>query len=975
MFSCFNPPGAEKDSDSAGPSLSEAQVALPVRENLSSPAMLAIPEVEPKNADKLSRIEDKQDSEQESVPAGAFQTWQELTQKVNQAREAYYQNDAPTITDYEYDQLFEKLKALEAQYPALIQADSPTQSVGGQADPTFTPSPHLERMASLDDVFSLEEVTAWYLRMAKASGEDNPDPYQISIPVTAEVKIDGLAVNLRYQNGVLVKAATRGDGNIGEDVTANVLTIKNIPHRLHQTGNGRTTRENQADESVNGSTISSGNIEVPELIEIRGEVYFPLKDFQAFNEERKIRQELYFDEISAYETEYFAWEENKKQLEAQRELLQAEYVAAKDKWHDQVELWRQQKETWKNYRNEMKKNNALFDYGSDIPQDPGLKPAAPPAPKLPKLPPKPRRPIKVPEPFINPRNGAAGSLRQKSAAVTASRPLAMIAHGIGKVSWSEKNESKAKTSPVYPHTQKEWYEYLAAWGMPVSSYTKRLSTLAEIEAYIEQIRQIRSQVEHEIDGVVLKIDDLVQQKNLGHTARAPRWACAYKFPPEEVRTRLLDIQVNVGRTGRVTPFGVMEKVLVDGSNVERATLHNASEVQRKGVMIGDEVILRKAGDIIPEILGPVLSARTGEEIPFEMPRNCPSCGSELAPEKETDIDLRCPNTQYCPAQVFQRICFLASRQAFDIDGMGDVVVQALCQPEAGREQVIQALVAGEEVRLSNGQSLGLSASERHSPQAEQIAAALLPEPQLPLLVNEADIFSLTIEKLIPVTIWRRRRLLSGKEPYEQYQLFVVRTGNNLEEYQVGERAYNLIAGLEKARKQEFWRVLNALSIRHLGPTISRTLAAHYPSIDLLMQADQAEIEKIPELGEAVAQSIVTWFSEPWHQEIIAAWKRDGVRLEQEQNSKLLDLPQTLAGISLVISGKVPGYTREEAKEIAAAHGAKVQAGVSKKTDLLICGEGLGAKKIQKAQELGVRTVEAERFGELLAKGSEIFTDL
>ena len=536
--------------------------------------------------------------------------YHQLIQEVDDARAAYYNRDAPVLSDAEYDKLYRELEDFEAQYPQYRSADSPTTQVGGAASEAFAPVEHLQQMTSLDDVFSLEELAAWEARMANDTGRSDLD-------MLTEVKIDGLAVNLLYENGVLNRAATRGDGWVGEDVTANVRTISCIPHRL--TGL------------------------VPARVEIRGEVYFPTKDFESLNAERVRMGEA---------------------------------------------------------------------------------------------------------PFVNARNAAAGSLRQKDSKKTAERPLAMLAHGIGFVEAGDSGFTE-------PDTLSGWFECLKNWGMPVSPHTKLLRGRDAIEKRIGELGAQRHSLEHEIDGVVVKINDRAIQASLGTTSRAPRWAAAYKFPPEEVNTRLLDIRVQVGRTGRVTPYGVMERILVAGSHVSRATLHNASEVARKGVLIGDLVVLRKAGDVIPEIVAPVVAARDGSEYPFVMPENCPSCGTKLAPQKEGDVDLRCPNQAGCPAQITERIAHLGARSALDIEGLGDEAALALTQPEANRDEVAAALAAGRTVFLENGTALRMEKTAELT-HGELIgdAEALLPSVQKPVLSSESDVFSLDAERLRDVMVWK-----------------------------------------------------------------------------------------------------------------------------------------------------------------------------------------------------------------------------
>ncbi|MEY4293405.1 MAG: hypothetical protein RIR29_55 [Actinomycetota bacterium] len=446
----------------------------------------------------------------------------ELVDEINKHRRAYYSQDSVLISDAEYDALMRELELLEAEHPDLITGDSPTQTVGGEATATFSPVQHLDRMWSLDNVFSREEMAAWIAKTGTG-------------PFLCELKIDGLAINLRYENGKLVSAATRGDGVVGEDVTANVLTIKSIPRELAGKGH-------------------------PPVVEIRGEIYLPVKEFREMNE--RINEE-----------------------------------------------------------------------GGKA--------------------------------FANPRNAASGSLRQKDSSVTASRPLRMLVHGIG--AWAD--------APLT--NQSELYELLKSWGLPTSERYKVVASAEEVQAYIDNFETHRHDLEHEIDGVVVKVDALAEQAELGFTSRAPRWAIAYKYPPEQVHTKLLDIRVSVGRTGRATPYAVVEPVKVAGSVVEFATLHNQDVVKAKGILIGDTIVLRKAGDVIPEILGPVIELRDGSEKAFVMPKNCPDCGAPLRQESEGDIDLRCSNNQSCPAQLRERIAYIGSRGVLDIEALGEVAADAL----------------------------------------------------------------------------------------------------------------------------------------------------------------------------------------------------------------------------------------------------------------------------------------------------------
>lgn len=818
-------------------------------------------------------------SEYEQALTQAQKQWEELVDQINQARVLYYDRDRPTLSDAEYDQLFRQLEELEGRFPQLINPDSPTQTVGGSAQKTFSSVTHLERMASLDDVFDTDEVSSWYQRMAQATGEEKPQ-------VSAEVKIDGLAVNLTYRNGKLALGATRGDGSVGEDVSANIRTIANIPSQL------------------------SGTI-VPEICEIRGEIYFPLSAFNTLNEQRSAQ-----------------WEE---------------YTSAKKAGN--LAAWRAQR------------------------QRAGL-------------------PSKVEPPFVNPRNAAAGSLRQKDARVTATRPLAMIAHGIGKVQWKAADLAAGFTPPA---SQLQWYHQLREWGLPVSEYTRPLRGLDKIQEFITHIGKIRPEISHEIDGVVLKIDDLKTQEELGFTARAPRWAVAYKFPPQEVHTKLVDIRVGVGRTGRITPYGVMEKVLVDGSNVERATLHNPFEVRRKGVKIGDTVVLRKAGDVIPEIVCPVVDLRDGSEQDWQMPQHCPSCGSEIRPEKEGDKDLRCPNQRHCPEQIKERVIFLASRGALDIEGLGEQAAAALTMPEADRHQVALALTRGEAVAAA-GSFIYFSEADPAANVAAEDAQSLLPPPAPAVLPSESGLFDLDTGQLLQVKTWNRKqitksdraklksqliaggkndkeaadlskKLLSSGEIWSYTPYFA---GGNPQAPALTARGKLLLAELEKAKTQPLWRILVALSIRHLGPQASRALAARFGSLQAIASASESELTSVDDIGAEIASSIKGWFAVDWHQEIVSAWEKAGVVMREEASA---DSEQTLTGLNIVVSGRVEGYTRDEAKEALMRAGGKSASSVSKNTNLLVYGEKAGSK-LKKARELGVACLPEQYFSQLLAQGME-----
>ena len=750
--------------------------------------------------------------------------------QINEARAAYYDRDSPTLADADYDRMYREVEEIEERYPELRGADSPTMSVGGSVDSGFAEVRHLAQMMSLDDVFSLEELAGWETRMAEATGIDD-------LEMTTEVKVDGLSINLLYENGRLVRAATRGDGYVGEDVTANARTIASIPQTLNGT--------------------------VPARIEVRGEVYFPVADFAAFNEAR---------------------------------------VEAGEKT------------------------------------------------------------------FVNARNAASGSLRQKDPAETAKRPLAMVAHGIGFV--------EAGDEFTEPTTQMGWYEQLREWGLPVSPYTRLLTGRKAIEERIAELGEKRHDLEHEIDGVVVKINDLALQRSLGSTSRTPRWAAAYKFPPEEVHTRLLDIRVQVGRTGRVTPYGVMESVLVAGSNVARATLHNAQEVARKGVLIGDLVVLRKAGDVIPEIVAPVEDARNGSERPFVMPTECPSCGTPLVQEKEGDVDLRCPNKGACPAQITERLAHVGTRSALDVEGLGDESALAMTQPENDRDEVAAALVAGHSVTLEDGTILTLEGG-RELPHGEQItrAEALLPAPQAPALRTEAALFDLRAQDLRDVMVWKPVKK-KGEETgdWKQVRYFWTKAYKSRKlrgqtvfepiEPAASKGTEKMLAELEKAKSQSLARVLVALSIRHVGPTAARALADTFRSMDALRAASVEELSAVEGVGEEIGRSLRDWFTVDWHLEVLEAWARAGVRMADEAPEPTSDV---LAGLTIVVSGAMPGYDREGAKEAITSRGGKAAGSVSKKTSLVVAGPGAGSKAA-KAEALGVPVITEAQFADLLEGG-------
>ena len=663
--------------------------------------------------------------------------WNGLAEEVRRHRDLYY-NDQPEIPDADFDALFRELQQLEEDHPELAVPDSPTMEVGAPAvvSSTFDNVEHLERMMSLDNAFDEDELREWLTRTPS-------DTY------LTELKIDGLSIALVYRDGRLERAATRGDGRIGEDVTANAKVIDDIPHEL--TGD-----------------------DIPALLEVRGEVFIAVEDFDEVNE-----------------------------------LRQAE----------------------------------------------GGKP------------------------FANPRNAAAGSLRQKNPEDVRKRRLRMIAHGIGA------------REGFTPASQHEAYTALAGWGLPVSPYTEQVHSADEVVEKVRHWAEHRHDAAHEMDGLVVKVDSYAEQRALGATSRAPRWAIAYKYPPEEVATRLIDIQVGVGRTGRVTPFAIMEPVFVAGSTVSMATLHNQTEVKRKGVLIGDTVVIRKAGEIIPEVLGPVVEKRDGSEREFIFPTLCPSCGTRLAPQKEGDADWRCPNTRSCPAQLSSRLTYLAGRGAFDIEALG----------EKGAQDLIRTGILSDESGLFDLTEADLAASKVYTTKAGKVNA-------------------------------------SGRK---------------------------LLDNLATARETDLWRVIVALSIRHVGPTAARALAGRYRSLPALIDAPVDDIADTDGVGTIIAESFRNWFEVDWHRALVERWAAAGVTME-ESGEDLAE--QTLEGLTIVVTGSLEGFTRDGAKEAILSRGGKASGSVSKKTSYVVVGENAGSKET-KARELELPILDEAGFVRLLETGS------
>ena len=698
--------------------------------------------------------------EVEAADASARQQHRELSEQVEDARWRYYVKDDPTLSDAEFDRLMRRLEELEEQHPDLRTPDSPTQKVGGGVSTQFTAVDHLRPMESLDNAFSFTELEAWDARIRR-------DGVAVS-SYLCELKVDGLAINLLYERGRLVRALTRGDGRTGEDVTPNVKTIDVIPHVLHE----------------------SADYPTPALLEVRGEVFLPVEAFERLNEQ-------------------------------------------------------------------------MLDAGKSQ--------------------------------FANPRNAAAGSLRQKDPRVTATRALGMVCHGIGARKGFE------------PRAQSQAYDALRAWGLPTSVRVRVVPSLAEMLGYIEHYGEHRHDVEHEIDGVVVKVDDVATQRRLGSTSRAPRWAIAFKYPPEEVNAKLIDIRVNTGRTGRVTPFGVMEPVKVAGSTVERATLHTAHEVRRKDVRPGDTVILRKAGDVIPEILGPVLPLRPEGLPEWEMPTSCPACGTELVQEKEGDKDLRCPNHRSCPAQVLDRVFHVASRSAFDIEGLGSEAAAALL--EAG------------------------------------------------VIRNEGDVFGLDEAGLLQTPLFTRAPKKGEDGPQLSADGSRALTAN----------ARKLLENLDEAKDQPLWRVLVALSIRHVGPTAARALAAEFGSMEAIRAASEEQLAAAEGVGPTIAESVRRWFDDPeqaWHGDIVDAWADAGVRMADERDTSV---PRTLEGLTIVVTGSLVDFSRDGAKEAIVSRGGKASSSVSKKTDYVVVGDSPGSKAA-KAEQLGVPVLDEDGFKQLLDGG-------
>ncbi|PPF37514.1 NAD-dependent DNA ligase LigA [Pseudoclavibacter sp. AY1H1] len=768
----------------------------------------------------------------------------EVRELVAEYQAAYYERDAQLVSDAEYDTLVRELDELEREHPELQSQDSPTQTVGGGVADGLRPIEHAERMLSLDNVFSIDELREWCAKTEAAAGR--------RVAWLTELKIDGLAIALRYEHGRLVTAATRGDGRTGEEVTQNALQIDGIPEALSGEGH-------------------------PPIVEVRGEVYIPVAAFTQLNEFQASLRPRAVDEYRA------RWE--------------ARPAATRGEFDEQAELERATK--------------------------------------------------RFPD-FANPRNAASGGLRQqlekksgleREAGELRLHSLRMYVHGIG--AWP--------SPPV--DSQSQVYELLAGWGLPVTPYAKVAEAVDDVVDFVEHYGAERHSVEHELDGIVVKVDELELHDELGMTSRAPRWAIAYKYPPEEVHTKLLDIAASVGRTGRVTPFAIMAPVKVAGSVVRMATLHNQDVVRVKGVKIGDTVVLRKAGDVIPEVLGPVLELRGDDVRDFVMPSDCPECGTPLRAMKEGDVDLRCPNARSCPAQVRGRVEHIGSRGGLDIDALGEVTAAALTQPTV---------------------------------------------PELPPLETEARLFALTLEEIVPIEVVVRDSEtgeprtddetgeLIRRAPFQKVSL-VYPPGS--EEMTPAERrkagikkdfrlvepskqATTLLEQLEVAKTKDLWRQLVSLNIRHVGPVAARALADWFGSLEAIEAAPAEELAQVEGVGPTIADAIVEWLAEDWHRDIVEAWRAAGVRFATPDHpgpGARTSTEGPLSGLSVVATGTLEGFTRDGAKEAIIAAGGKAAGSVSKKTDFVAAGPGAGSK-LTKAEELGIPILDADGFRLLLEGG-------
>lgn len=747
-----------------------------------------------------------------------------LTDEILGAREAYYGRDAEVVDDETYDGWMRRLEEIERLFPELQGQDSPTLSVGAAQSSMFAPVTHAERMLSLDNVFSLDELREWCAKAHAGAGRD--------VRWLTELKIDGLAINLRYEHGVLTSAATRGDGRVGEDVTINAVRVEGIPQRLSGSGH-------------------------PALVEVRGEVFIPVVAFDALN---ALQADL--RERAVRESRTRSRDEEKALLSAARRF---------------------------------------------------------PA-------------------FANPRNAASGGLRQQiekkdglelEAGLARIHSLRLFVHGVG--AWQD--------PPV--SSQSEVYTLLAQWGLPTSPYLRTFDDIDGVVSFVEHYGEHRHDVEHEIDGIVVKVDELALHDELGATSRAPRWAIAYKYPPEQVNTTLLDIVVSVGRTGRATPFAVMEPARVAGSVVRQATLHNQDVVKAKGVLIGDTIVLRKAGDVIPEVLGPVVELRDGSERAFVMPADCPECGTPLRPMKEGDIDLRCPNAQSCPAQVRGRVEHIGSRGALDIEALGEVTAAALTQPSV---------------------------------------------PEIPPLRTEAGLFGLRLEQLVPIEVIVRDAEtglpkldddgeVKTRSPFRR-NATAAEKKTGMTHVQPSAQALTLIDELEKAKTKDLWRQLVSLNIRHVGPVAARALAQWFGSLEAIRAATREDLAAVDGVGGIIADSLLDWFAVDWHVEIVEAWQAAGVSFATPGHpgpGAAQAAGGVLEGFTVVATGSLVGYSREGAQEAIISAGGKAASSVSKKTDFVAAGPGAGSK-LAKAEALGIRILDAAQFRTLVTEGPAALGD-
>ena len=883
--------------DSKGERNGEPDIAIVANEGIArfpsgSEQWVAVLQATDEDALRLNRL-DVSGMEADT----AARLWAKVAAWVESDQIAYYIDDAPVSSDAAYDARLRCLQRLEAAFPTLDNPQSPTRRVGGTFSNDFVSVRHPSRMMSLDDVFSIEELHDWYDGVLR--GLDWPEGKPL--PMSCEVKIDGLALNLIYRHGVLEQGLTRGDGVTGEDITLNVRTIGTIP-----------------------ANLAGPAEDIPDFVEIRGEVFMRWDDFRRLNDEQ---------------------------------------------------------------------------------EDAGR------------------------EPFANPRNAAAGSLRQKDPRITATRRLSFYAHGIGRLEWGAGHAGHDEIND-----QSEAYELYTKWGVPVSPHNRTVASFAEVLDMIDYYGEHRGDIEHALDGIVVKVDDLALQRSLGATSRAPRWAIAYKYPPEEVNTELLDITVQVGRTGRVTPVAMLKPVHVAGSTVARTTLHNPFEVKRKGILIGDTVVVRKAGDVIPELVGPVLERRKGRESElreFVMPEHCPSCGAKLAPAKEGDKDIRCPNVESCPAQLTERVISLGMRKAFDIEHLGDQSAIALTNPEENRPDSVATFAPNiTEILVAPGEE-----PEEYEP----VEGVELPPVQTPVLSSEAGIFDLTAADLKDVRVWREapiievrevmgnngrkrkvRKRIGGSGLWHQVPAFwttaapapkmrkkagaentdgvesaesplVARyPGFNVPDDAVvvreetktsrsgettitpiivkpAENTRKMLEEIDKAKQADLWRVLVALSIRRLGPPTARLIASAMGSLDAISKASVDDLTQIDGVGPEIAESVVHWFAaarEPgdWRGQTLTAWRAAGVGVGEAAKSSL---PQTLAGKTVVVTGSLEGFSRDSAKEAIVERGGKAAGSVSKKTDYVVVGANAGSKAA-KAEELGIPMLDEAQFELLLA---------